>query len=217
LRNRGESKIGGINPRWIAPEILTGENYATSSDMYSLGLLMWETSHRQMAYDMNEELIQYHVVSERRRPEVCPQSNVFLKNNPPPPPSAPISREVSIAHFDGLCEGCWSVNPVVRPTARQVSERLRKIAVAEFPGLPWAFPSFSIGELVDPEDLEGPEGFKDSKDSKDHGVASWGVCSDCLFFFLIFSFFLFFLCYHFFLLFIILGFIGCIIYLIGFY
>jgi serine/threonine protein kinase len=121
------------SPRWAAPELLLRTHpCTTSSDVYSLGLLMWEVSHRQIAFDMREDHIQYHVVVDGGRPKVCSDPIAFLKKEeirpPPLQQGQPISEEVSIAHFDGLCEACWATDPSTRPTARQVLEKLKWIA-----------------------------------------------------------------------------------------
>ena len=39
-----------INQRWAAPEILEGRNYSVNSDVYSMGLVFWETRYRKIAY-----------------------------------------------------------------------------------------------------------------------------------------------------------------------
>ena len=36
------SSMAASNPRWLAPEILSGRGYTFSSDVYSFGVIMWE-------------------------------------------------------------------------------------------------------------------------------------------------------------------------------
>lgn len=36
------SSVAASNPRWLAPEILSGNGYTFSSDVYSFGVIMWE-------------------------------------------------------------------------------------------------------------------------------------------------------------------------------
>ena len=36
------SSMAASNPRWLAPEILSGRGYTYSSDVYSFGIIMWE-------------------------------------------------------------------------------------------------------------------------------------------------------------------------------
>ena len=46
----GKGTIGYINPRWVAPEILLGESYSTQSDIYAVGLILWEIRYRKISY-----------------------------------------------------------------------------------------------------------------------------------------------------------------------
>lgn len=36
------SSVAASNPRWLAPEILSGRGYTCASDVYSFGLILWE-------------------------------------------------------------------------------------------------------------------------------------------------------------------------------
>ena len=36
------SSMAASNPRWLAPEILSGRGYTFSSDVFSFGVIMWE-------------------------------------------------------------------------------------------------------------------------------------------------------------------------------
>jgi serine/threonine protein kinase len=110
----GEGVIGDLNPRWAAPEILNGSEYSTQSDIYSLGLLMWEISHHNVVYlqfqnhPLENEKIREHVLNGGR----------------------PI-----ISHEDGtfgeIASLCWNSNPFHRPTAYEVYEALRMMAKNE--------------------------------------------------------------------------------------
>ena len=39
-----ESRVG--TPQWMAPEVLRGEDYSFSADLYSFGVIIWEMVHR---------------------------------------------------------------------------------------------------------------------------------------------------------------------------
>ena len=47
---RAQGAMENINQRWAAPEILEGRDYSVESDIYSMGLIFWETRNRMMAY-----------------------------------------------------------------------------------------------------------------------------------------------------------------------
>lgn len=42
LREAQSHKRAVNNPTWVAPEILSGEEYSLASDVYSFGLVLWE-------------------------------------------------------------------------------------------------------------------------------------------------------------------------------
>ena len=104
-----------VNPRWTAPEILRGHPYTIQANVYSLGLLMWEIKHRAMAY--GEVGVGPFQMEEMReailsgvRPPVC-------AGDP----------------YDDLCAECWAENPLFRPDANEVVERLLRIIEYESP------------------------------------------------------------------------------------
>ena len=39
-----ESRVG--TPQWMAPEVLRGDDYSFSADLYSFGVIVWEMVHR---------------------------------------------------------------------------------------------------------------------------------------------------------------------------
>ena len=42
-------------PFWVAPEIINGEPYSSSCDVYSFGIILWELYTRRIPYDDREE------------------------------------------------------------------------------------------------------------------------------------------------------------------
>lgn len=36
-----DSSVAAGNPRWLAPEVLSGEQHSFASDVYSFGLVLW--------------------------------------------------------------------------------------------------------------------------------------------------------------------------------
>ena len=81
LQNELKEKeiIGGLEYR--APEVLNGEAYSTSSDIYSVGLILWELLHRgftpfddikKQRFPFGAEAMKHAVISLRSRPIFFP-------------------------------------------------------------------------------------------------------------------------------------------------
>ena len=99
---------------WLAPEILVGQPYSQPSDVYAIGIMMWELLTRRHPFDhlgsmMNEVKVRQKVPSDD--PD----------NRPPVPKDGP-------KEFCQLMVECWDGNPAARPTAAQALGRLFKMA-----------------------------------------------------------------------------------------
>ena len=99
-----ESRVG--TPAWMAPEILRGEEYTLSADIYSFGVIMWEMVFRSEPFKgVNAYAIAHQVGNTGRRLEIeegCP------------------------AVWRQLMLRCWSDAPS-RPTSSDIVEILAKL------------------------------------------------------------------------------------------
>jgi serine/threonine protein kinase len=51
------------SPQWMAPEVLRGEHYSFSADVFSFGVVLWELATLQLPWDQYEQLAVMHLVS----------------------------------------------------------------------------------------------------------------------------------------------------------
>jgi serine/threonine protein kinase len=91
---------------WMAPEVLRGEGYTKSSDVYSFGIILWELLTQLDPYPGKSPAnIMAGVMNDDLRPEI------------PSSTTTPI-RE--------LIESCWHSDPTQRPTFSQILENLNE-------------------------------------------------------------------------------------------
>jgi serine/threonine protein kinase len=92
----------------MAPEVLRGETYCLSSDVYSFGIVLWEMIARKLPYDElpSSEQIFHEVTAKHARPTIPPHANPDLKS---------------------LMLACWHPNPEKRPPFGYIIENLEEI------------------------------------------------------------------------------------------
>eukprot|EP01127_Copromyxa_protea_P014151 TRINITY_DN389_c1_g1_i1.p1 TRINITY_DN389_c1_g1~~TRINITY_DN389_c1_g1_i1.p1 ORF type:complete len:2271 (-),score=715.31 TRINITY_DN389_c1_g1_i1:92-6904(-) len=84
------------NPTWLAPEILAGKNYGLPSDVYALGIVLWELYTRdhpfkEFTFDSDKE----QAIIDKIRPPIddaCPQE------------------------YSSMIKSCWDDDAKIRPT-----------------------------------------------------------------------------------------------------
>jgi serine/threonine protein kinase len=101
---RFESRVG--TPQWMAPEVLRGEEYTFSADVYSFGVILWEMISRQQPFaDFHAMAVMFKVGTEGLRltpPDDCPP------------------------FWQRLMEACW-LPPRERPTFEKVFQLVRQV------------------------------------------------------------------------------------------
>jgi len=118
------------NPEYAAPEVIRGRPPVPATDVYALGLVLYEmlagsAPYRGMDAD---EVIAGH-----------------LRGEPSVPPTVP-------PHLKLLVEDCLQSEPAVRPTAAEVAERLRYGPMSSARDIAW-------GQIVSPVQAVEPELF----------------------------------------------------------
>lgn len=99
--------------KWMSPEVLSNAPYTDKSDVYSLGLIVWEVLMQQPFFEelkFNSQ-IEIQVVNHNYRP--------------------PLPSEISEKTRELIIE-CWSANPEERPTALEIVKRLKDFSPNDF-------------------------------------------------------------------------------------
>ena len=95
--------------RYMAPEVVRCDNYGFSVDVYSFGLVFWETMALKTPYGKGLSIDKHfqEVVQQGRRPDT---SKTRKKISP---------------RLHSVMEACWSNNPSKRPNFDAICEDLR--------------------------------------------------------------------------------------------
>lgn len=109
------AQVGTV--QWMAPEIIRGESYSESADIYSLAVVMWEVLTGLCPYDgMNVMDIVQRVGGSGVL--INTSTNTFRPD---------VSRLQCSALQLELIRDCWSQNPSMRPSATEVLKRLEVV------------------------------------------------------------------------------------------
>lgn len=106
---------GGLNPRWLAPEILSGGQCTTASDVFSFGVVMWEILTRRIPWEGKTTWAIVGDVQSGHRPPI-PES--LIDHN---------KDEESVREYVSLMEACWNHVPANRPDFGSIAQKLREI------------------------------------------------------------------------------------------
>ncbi|PKY59099.1 kinase-like protein [Rhizophagus irregularis] len=95
------------NLPYIAPEIINGKEYTFKSDIYSIGMLMWEISSGQPPFNNHEHDYDLALkIINGMRPKMI--SEVPLK-------------------YKNLMEQCWDADPLERPNVYKLQKNIEEI------------------------------------------------------------------------------------------
>ncbi|KAG2422828.1 hypothetical protein HXX76_015770 [Chlamydomonas incerta] len=111
------------SPRWQSPEYLEGKEYATATDVFSFGVVLWEVVTLQTPWE--SELHQYENKGLKVLEPVFIHEEVVTKNKrlafPEPATLEPALPE--LAQLVALCERCWHKDPRSRPRMTELQRR----------------------------------------------------------------------------------------------
>ncbi|KAG7668202.1 putative Serine/threonine-protein kinase CTR1 [Nannochloris sp. 'desiccata'] len=115
------SSMAATNPRWLAPEILTGNNATFASDVYSFAIVMWEMLTWDLPWGITNPWQVVTVVTEGGRLEVPDRSAL---------PGPDTMQFEELDQYVALMRKCWAHNPEDRPTFQEIIAELRDMLSA---------------------------------------------------------------------------------------
>ena len=108
---------GASNPRWLAPEVLSGESPTAASDVFSFGVVLWELLTWKLPWFDTPTV--WNIVGKVQnggRPALPPLSEL-----PGLKPSD------SLDAYIALMERCWAQDPATRPDFKTIAAELRTL------------------------------------------------------------------------------------------
>lgn len=103
---------------YCAPEIYDGKRYTVKSDIYSLGIIMWEMLYRIITGEYQRPFSEFAFITQAIQ-IIIQASTQELR------PTIP-NRERCPASVVDLIESCWSNNPSSRPSTQEMLDILDK-------------------------------------------------------------------------------------------
>jgi serine/threonine protein kinase len=101
VNDLSNNEIYGVIP-YVAPEIFQGFAFSKESDIYSLGMVMWElTAGRKPFANIEHDINLIYQIIDGQRPEITTDTPECFAN---------------------LIKSCWDSDPFRRPTIRRIRE-----------------------------------------------------------------------------------------------
>jgi serine/threonine protein kinase len=104
------------NLPYVAPEVIIGKEFTFASDIYSIGILMWEISSAQLPFNDYEHDYDLAIkIVNGMRPEI-------ISGTP--------------LEYSKLIEQCWDADPLKRPSINTLGKELMKIRKSYYQDVP---------------------------------------------------------------------------------
>lgn len=95
-------------PRWMAPEMIVDAKFTFASDVYALGIILWEIMASDLPFDNFKGSVRQF-------------EDAVIRGLRPP-----VNRKLWSSRICDLMEICWHENPKMRPSAAQVLKVLEE-------------------------------------------------------------------------------------------
>jgi serine/threonine protein kinase len=109
------STMQTLNPRWLAPETIMGSPAAASSDVFALGVVLWEVATWQLPWQGHNAMTIGMKVVQGERPTMPPRL----------PGESGGADFPGLARYVALMQRCWAQQPADRPGVKEVISELR--------------------------------------------------------------------------------------------
>ena len=130
--NTTATMVGTLN--WMAPELIRGETYGVSSDVYSFGIVMWQVlTERSSPFEGDGDSLQMRSqVLKGIRPIIPSIEDAKSLLPPPPSPqqqqfSSNVKMEDQFSQIVELMQRCWDQDPEKRPSFLECLEVMESI------------------------------------------------------------------------------------------
>ena len=98
---------------WMAPEALEGEACTAACDVFSFGIVVWETLTRRVPWDGKPPHLIMRFVCDKPAPQNRPPLDAVDPSYPAP--------------LLALMQECWAQDPAARPSFADVVRRLAEV------------------------------------------------------------------------------------------
>jgi len=112
------SSMAATNPRWLAPEILGGNNATFASDIYSFAVVMWEMMTWELPWGVTNPWQVVTMVTDGGRLSIPPRSQLPGPDN---------DTFEGLDAYIALMKRCWAHIPEDRPSFKEIISELREI------------------------------------------------------------------------------------------
>ncbi|KAL4426099.1 hypothetical protein ABPG77_002685 [Micractinium sp. CCAP 211/92] len=117
------SVVAITNPRWLAPEVLSGQPGQLPADVWAFGTVLWEIATWQLPF--GDKTNPFQIITQVQTHQTSSGLPI------------PASEELPAGEFPGwpeylaLMESCWQRDPAARPNFELIVQRLRLLLSAE--------------------------------------------------------------------------------------
>ena len=106
------------NPRWLAPEVVSGDPFTKNSDVYSFGVVMWEMLTLEIPW---KDFEVWTIVRMKREGKTLSEPDYGKIPGADGPPPEWLKSYVELMH------SCWAFDPKARPSIEHVAGSLRSL------------------------------------------------------------------------------------------